>query len=312
MTSNRWLGSIPITVALVVSAAVPASALASTGGAAAVGGQPVTGGATGGAGVSFAAPASAPTVKRARTSVRRRGHSFLFGQRVLRLGMRGPDVRTLQRDLNVVSDPVRVDGIFGPGTRASVETFEASNSFRVRGIVTRAEAHAIALAAAAGLVNPPVTALDVTGGATADNPAVNLPPGSRAILNPDGTATAPADAPLAVQQIIAAGNKIAKLPYIYGGGHGSWNSPGYDCSGSVSYALHGAGLLNTPEDSTQLESYGQPGPGTWVTIYANAGHAFMIVAGLRFDTSGQSQSGSRWQDTPRSTRGYVVTHPVGL
>jgi len=112
--------------------------------------------------------------------------------------------------------------------------------------------------------------------------------------------------------VIAAGEEIATRPYVWGGGHGSFQSAGYDCSGSVSYALHGGNLLNTQLDSTQLESWGDPGPGSWITIYANSGHTFMTVAGLRFDTSGLSQDGSRWHVSSHPTSGYVVRHPTGL
>ena len=129
----------------------------------------------------------------------------------------------------------------------------------------------------------------------------------------NGLAVAPADAPASVKEIIAAGNKIAFKPYIYGGGHGSWNDSGYDCSGSVSYALHGAGLLSSPEDSTELESYGAAGRGRWVSIWANSGHTYMYVAGLRFDTSAQGGTGgSRWTRAGRSNDGFVVRHPRGL
>ena len=127
-----------------------------------------------------------------------------------------------------------------------------------------------------------------------------------------GLAVAPASAPAEVQEIIEAGNKIATKPYSYGGGHGRWRDSGYDCSGSVSYALHGAGLLDTPLDSTGFMSWGERGKGEWVTIYANAGHAYMTVAGLRFDTSSSKRSGSRWSETTRSARGYRVRHPEGL
>jgi hypothetical protein len=112
-----------------------------------------------------------------------------------------------------------------------------------------------------------------------------------------------------VQAVIAAGNKIAKKPYRYGGGHGRWNDGGYDCSGSVSYALHGGGLLKVAQDSSEMESYGAGGKGQWITIYANPGHAWMTVAGLRFDTSGAAPS--RWQTARRSSAGYVVRHPRG-
>ncbi|MEA2391117.1 MAG: hypothetical protein QOK31_1226 [Solirubrobacteraceae bacterium] len=129
----------------------------------------------------------------------------------------------------------------------------------------------------------------------------------------NGTAVAPANAPASIKNLVKAANHIAHKPYHWGGGHGRWNDSGYDCSGSVSYALHGGGLLRHPEDSTALEHYGRGGRGSWITIYANGGHAWMTVGGLRFDTSGRSGShGSRWQRARRSTRGYVVRHPRAL
>ena len=118
--------------------------------------------------------------------------------------------------------------------------------------------------------------------------------------------------PLTVRRVIAAGNRIATAPYSYGGGHGNWDSGAYDCSGSVSYALHGGGLLDTALPSGAVMSWGEPGPGRWITIYANGGHAFMVVAGRRFDTTGREQSGSRWQAVLRDTSGYTVRHPPGL
>jgi hypothetical protein len=114
-----------------------------------------------------------------------------------------------------------------------------------------------------------------------------------------------------VQSVIAAANAIAGRPYVYGGGHGSFDSAGYDCSGSVSYALHGGGLLSSPLDSTAFMSYGAPGPGRHITIYANSGHVYMTIDGRRFDTSARSETGSRWTGTGRSGSGYVVRHPVG-
>ena len=123
---------------------------------------------------------------------------------------------------------------------------------------------------------------------------------------------APASAPEEVKQIIAAGNAIATKPYKYGGGHGRWRDSGYDCSGSVSYVLHAAGLLDTALDSGGLARWGERGRGEWVTVRANAGHAYLIVAGLRFDTSARKRSGNRWTDTMRSARGYTGRHPEGL
>jgi hypothetical protein len=119
-------------------------------------------------------------------------------------------------------------------------------------------------------------------------------------------------APPVVQQVINAGNVIARTPYIYGGGHGKWEDAGYDCSGSVSYALHGAGILQTALPSGNFMNWGDPGPGQWITLYANGGHAFMVVAGLRFDTSGRTKAGTRWQADMRPEKGYAVRHPVGL
>jgi cell wall-associated NlpC family hydrolase len=139
-----------------------------------------------------------------------------------------------------------------------------------------------------------------------------LPTGPRARVRPDGTAVAPDNAPEVVKRVILAGNAIAKFPYKWGGGHGAWRDNGYDCSGSVSFALAGAGLLDRPLTSGLLAGYGRPGPGRWITIYANSGHVFMIVAGLRFDTSGQGRAGTRWQEAARPTGGFAVRHIPGL
>jgi cell wall-associated NlpC family hydrolase len=139
-----------------------------------------------------------------------------------------------------------------------------------------------------------------------------LPTGPRARVLRDGSAIAPDDAPDVVKRVILAANAIAKFPYKWGGGHGAWRDNGYDCSGSVSFALAGAGLLGRPLTSGLFERYGAEGPGDWITIYANAGHVFMVVAGLRFDTSGQGRAGTRWQPAPRSVSGFAVRHIPGL
>lgn len=132
-------------------------------------------------------------------------------------------------------------------------------------------------------------------------------------LAPDGSAVAPLDAPDAVQNVIAAGNAIKNYPYIWGGGHGSYQANGYDCSGSVSYALKGANLIGDPMVSGDFMSYGDPGPGKWITIYSSPTHVFMFVGGLRFDTSFRDGPyGTRWQDGKRSLAGFTITHPVGL
>ena len=139
-----------------------------------------------------------------------------------------------------------------------------------------------------------------------------LQTGPRAAVLPDGTAVAPDDAPEPVKRVIQAGNAIAKFPYKWGGGHGAWKDNGYDCSGSVSFALAGAGLLGSPLTSGGFARWGEPGPGEWITIYTNPGHMFMVVAGLRFDTSGRGRAGTRWQRATRSTGGFTVRHQPGL
>ncbi|MEA2392532.1 MAG: peptidoglycan DL-endopeptidase RipB [Solirubrobacteraceae bacterium] len=147
------------------------------------------------------------------------------------------------------------------------------------------------------------------------------PGGARSVdaagLSGDGLATIPPSAPARVAAIIRAGNSVARKPYVYGGGHGrvageTFIDSAYDCSGSVSFALAAAGLVDSPMDSTALSRSGRPGPGRWVTIYANGGHAWMTVAGLRFDTSGRAERGSRWQSAQRGTVGFTVRHPPGL
>lgn len=136
--------------------------------------------------------------------------------------------------------------------------------------------------------------------------------GSVAVVNPDGTASAPADAPQAVKDVIAAGNAIIHLPYVWGGGHGSFEASGYDCSGAVSYALHGGGLISSPLDSTGLTTWGEPGEGNWITVYGNSGHAYMHVAGIRLDTSDTGGTGPSWHSELRDPSGFTARHPAGL
>jgi peptidoglycan hydrolase CwlO-like protein len=148
------------------------------------------------------------------------------------------------------------------------------------------------------------------GDATTGLMPAPLNPGQEAQVISESEASAPASAPQAVQEVVAAGNAIATTPYIWGGGHGSFESEGYDCSGAVSYALHGGGFLESPLDSTGLETWGEPGPGQWITVYANAGHAWMVVAGIAFDTVGGP--GPRWHDPwVDSPEGFVARHPAG-
>jgi cell wall-associated NlpC family hydrolase len=169
---------------------------------------------------------------------------------------------------------------------------------------------------------PPIPAGQANGvtggspvGVAADTKPELLVPGSTARYV-DGLAAAPMSAPAAVQAIVWAGNQIIGLPYIFGGGHGSFTSPGYDCSGTVSFALHGASLLPTPEDSSEFMVWGSHGVGRWVTIFSNAGHAYMTVAGLRLDTSAAddptNQQGPRWRPLRPGNGGFTVRHPLGL
>ncbi|HWI74773.1 MAG TPA: hypothetical protein VNT55_22620 [Baekduia sp.] len=140
----------------------------------------------------------------------------------------------------------------------------------------------------------------------------------QAAIDGAGLAIIPDTAPPKLVALMHAANDVARKPYVYGGGHGRiageiWTDSAYDCSGSVSYALASAGYLKGPETSGTLMTFGKPGPGKWVTIYANAGHTFMVVAGLRFDTSGRQNTGTRWQPAnARSYAGFTVRHPVGL
>jgi cell wall-associated NlpC family hydrolase len=139
------------------------------------------------------------------------------------------------------------------------------------------------------------------------------PHGAVAKLRANGrTAKAPASAPPPVKAMVKAANSLTRKPYKWGGGHGRWHDRGYDCSGSVSYVLHAAGLLQGSLVSGDLGKWGIKGRGRWIQIYANSGHVFMVVAGLRFDTSGAGESGPRWRTEPRFTNGFKLRHPAGL
>ncbi len=155
---------------------------------------------------------------------------------------------------------------------------------------------------------------EVTETAATPQPDLLVPGSLARYVN--GYAAAPMNAPASVQQVIWAANEIIGLPYIYGGGHASFISPGYDCSGTVSYALHGGAMLSSPMDSSELESWGSHGAGRWIAVFGNAGHAYMDVAGLRLDTSAaddpSDQQGPRWRPLRPENAGYVVRHPLGL
>ena len=173
---------------------------------------------------------------------------------------------------------------------------------------------------ALGLIAAPAAVAASTGGTGySDAPtaqraqAASLP---TATIGTDGRANAPPEAPPEVQAAIAAANKIVGKPYRYGGGHAKVEDTGYDCSGTISYALIGAKLLKSPLDSSSFMRWGKPGKGAWITVYTNPGHAYVVIAGLRLDTSAAGDpsglKGPRWRPNLRSTRGYRVRHPKGL
>jgi hypothetical protein len=244
-----------------------------------------------------------------------------FGDTTLRKGSHGHDVRVLQSWLDKLGYPTSVDGSFGSGTLRSVRRFEKHERMKVDGVVDPAEIKVLRrrMQDAASGDNSGTSGSDPgsggsgNGGSSVGVAPVSTTPGARARISSDGrTAVAPADAPAAVQEIIAAANEITHTRYRFGGGHGSFDDSAYDCSGAVSHALHGASLLTRPLDSTDFESWGSRGRGKWVTVYANSGHAYMVVAGLRFDTSGSGEKGPRWRSQVRSSHGYVARHPRGL
>jgi hypothetical protein len=222
-----------------------------------------------------------------------------YATRTLRVGSSGSDVKRFQRYLDRAGFHTTADGAFGHATRRSVIRFERAADRRVNGVASRSEQRIVRARAAAADGGD-------SGGASVQ------PAPETGYVDSTGLAVAPTSAPDEVRAIIDAGNRIAKKPYKYGGGHARWSDSGYDCSGSVSYVLHAAGLLSRSLDSTGFMSYGERGRGTWITIRSNPSHAYMIVAGLRFDTSARSRTGSRWTEQMRSARGYRGRHPDGF
>ncbi len=245
--------------------------------AAASGGQ-----GSGGGGVSSASQDS--------SGHKYRGDSQHMGDRILQRGMQGHDVRVLQDYLGILGYHSPITGHFGWRTRKNLMGFQKANGLDSTGVLIYADSQQLRRVVAAKLKSEK--------------------PGKATISH--GLAVPPANAPKVIREVIAAGNQIAFKPYLYGGGHGTWNSSGYDCSGSVSYALHGGHLLSTTMDSTQFESYGASGRGKWITLWTNAGHVYMYVAGLRFDTTAQGETGgSRWTYQGRSSAGFIDRHPRG-
>jgi peptidoglycan hydrolase-like protein with peptidoglycan-binding domain len=302
--ATRLAGAVVLAVALILAASGMAASNASAQG-------------SGGAGIGSAsspAPTSAPKHKPKaprKKVVRRRGPSKAansalpgdskhLGDRVLRQGMSGHDVRVLQDYLSRVGFGTSIDGSFGPSTKANVIAFQRSVNMPADGVVTVAVEKALRAAVAKIQADPPT-------GTTR--------------INSDGTATAPAGAPTVVREAVAAANRIIHTSYCYAGGHASFNSSCYDCSGTVSYVLHGAGLLSQPMDSTDLESYGKSGPGKWITIYADPSHTWIVIAGRAFDTADfggpniPAGTGPRWRTDPTGNLGdggdYIVRHPDG-
>jgi len=196
-----------------------------------------------------------------------------------RRARRGGGVRALQRKLGL-----RADGVFGPQTEKSVKRFQRRHGLGADGVVGPATRRALGMGQGRMLKRR-----GRRGGSRTRRGSYSV-----------------------VARVIRAGNRIANAPYRYGGGHASFTDSAYDCSGSVSYALHGGGLLRSPLDSSSFMSYGRPGRGRHITIYAKPGHMYMVVNGRRFDTSARSISGSRWTNVRRETSGYVVRHPAGL
>ncbi len=226
-----------------------------------------------------------------------------YGSRTLKRGMHGGDVKRLQRFLTRAGHRTGADGEFGRRTARALRATERELELRADGVATRPEQRAIRRAVA-GPGNG--------GVAYVAPPAGRVTPGAKGTVTAAGFAIPPASAPRVVKNVIVAGNRIAKTPYKWGGGHGSWDDTGYDCSGSVSFALHGGGLLDSPLVSGDLARWGARGRGRWITIYANSSHVYMVVAGMRFDTSARSRTGSRWTMQSRSSDGFAVRHPGGL
>lgn len=180
-------------------------------------------------------------------------------------------------------------------------------------LARKAASLAVLCSAIAVLSASPALAAPGGVGTTSSEPTTEStetgPTGKAALVN--GRAIAPIDAPPAVKKVIAAANKIRTKPYVWGGGHGRWWDRGYDCSGAVSFALKGGKMIDSPLPSGSMMSWGERGLGRWVTVFANSGHAYAVIAGLRWDTSGTGGSGPRWQEDMRSRAGFVARHPTG-
>ncbi len=219
-------------------------------------------------------------------------------------------MKEIQRRLEAARDAIAVKEREAAEAKAAAEerfgelkAAQAERRQALDAIVSRAQALSNDLAG----ISEQMASSGAAVPATAPAP---LTPGQSANFISESQASVPSGAPPAVQAAIEAANAIATTPYVWGGGHGSFEDSGYDCSGAVSYALNGGGFLSSPLDSTGLSTWGEPGPGQWITVYANAGHAWVIIAGLAFDTSGGA--GPRWHPSPvNSPEGFIARHPAG-
>jgi hypothetical protein len=217
-----------------------------------------------------------------------------YGSRTMKKGMSGGDVRQLQAYLTRAGHRAAADGKYGRGTWQRVREWKHASGMKINGRVNPNNAKRLRKQVESG------------GAAYVRESA----PIGKARIGRDGKAIAPADAPARVKAVIAAANRIHDKPYKWGGGHGRWEDTGYDCSGSVSYALRGGNFVTSSMPSGGYMSWKAPGQGRWITTYSNSGHMYMVVAGLRFDTSGASaRKGSRWTTQMRSSSGFVARRP---
>ena len=231
-----------------------------------------------------------------------------YGSRPLHKPMRGQDVRVLQQLLTDWGLPTDVDGTFGRHTKLRVRSWERNSGRRIDGRVSRADAIALKTAVDRGERLP---------GSEPEPEPLGRHAGRRTGRGGDDRARRPRGrARLGARAGQGDHRGRERDPrhavQVRRRATARWKDSGYDCSGSMSYAFHGAGMLDQALDSTGFMSWGDAGKGQWVTTYANSGHSFMVVAGLRFDTSGRADAGSRWQTDMRSRKGYTVRHPPGL
>jgi hypothetical protein len=262
-------------------------------------------GGTGGV-IAAGAPTTAPAPKI---------HTFPVTARTANIAYSGPVYEKTATGEVIPYTPaplIEVPGAAGTGTTATTTTAGATTTATTTTGATTTATGATEAATGGSAVTP--APAPAPAGPFETRPEL-LVPGSTARYV-DGLAAAPMSAPLSVQEIVWAGNELIGLPYIYGGGHGSFISPGYDCSGTVSFALHGASLLTTPEDSSEFMVWGSHGAGRWVTIFSNPEHAYMTVAGLRLDTSPandpSNMQGPRWRPLRPANEGFTIRHPLGL